>query len=102
MKHRWWCDSSSACQHQPFCPHLSLPGPVSVCWAPPQFATSSPAGPPPYPLPLVCHHQPCRAASGCGDEWSEAELFHRNAKLGQLGLVGADDVVVRLTHACEL
>jgi hypothetical protein len=43
-------------------------------------------------------HQPRGSGVGVGDERSEPELLDGDAKLRQLGLVHADQVVVRLGH----
>mmetsp|Transcript_4183 Transcript_4183/g.10446 ORF Transcript_4183/g.10446 Transcript_4183/m.10446 type:complete len:441 (-) Transcript_4183:302-1624(-) len=49
-------------------------------------------------MPLRAHHQPRGPRARVGDQRPEAQLLHRDAKLGQLGLVHAYEVVVRLGH----
>eukprot|EP00327_Prymnesium_parvum_P013501 CAMPEP_0184402452 /NCGR_PEP_ID=MMETSP0007-20130409/82938_1 /TAXON_ID=97485 /ORGANISM="Prymnesium parvum, Strain Texoma1" /LENGTH=91 /DNA_ID=CAMNT_0026758245 /DNA_START=224 /DNA_END=499 /DNA_ORIENTATION=+ len=48
------------------------------------------------------HHESCGPRPRRGDERPEAELLHGDAELGQLRLVHADHVVVRLRDAREL
>ena len=47
---------------------------------------------------LLACDEPCGPERGAGDQRAEPQLLWRHAKLCQLGLVHADEVVVRLGH----